>query len=103
MPRDSVFEEIIEELAEEFRLNKKVVRFLVMTYYKEVRDIIREGDLYDLSTLKGVYMPGLGKFKVKSKRRVEYIRALKERRKNVQFFPGEKQEDRADTGRSDDS
>lgn len=83
MPSDSVFEEIIEELAEEFRLDKKIVRFLIKTYYKEVRDIMREGDLNDYSTLKGIYMPGLGKFKVKSKKHVDYIRSIKRERKYV--------------------
>ncbi len=74
MPNDRVFEEIIKELSEEFNLNKKVIRFIISNYYRNVRDIIREGDIYDVSTLKGIYIPGFGALRVKNKKRVEYIR-----------------------------
>lgn len=81
MPNDPDFEEILDELAEEFKLKKSVIRFVIMNYYRNVRDIMREGDLDDMSTLKAIYIPGFARLGIKSKRRVEYIRNIK--KKNV--------------------
>jgi nucleoid DNA-binding protein len=74
MPNDPVFNEIISDLAEEFQLDKRTVRYVIMDYYKEIRDIIRFGDLNDYKSLKGIYIPGFGKIKVRTKKRVDYIR-----------------------------
>lgn len=83
MPNDREYEEILSELAEEFRLNKNVVRYIINAYYREVRDIIREGDMNDYRSLKGIYIPRFGKLRVKSRQRVDYIRSMKKEKKYV--------------------
>jgi hypothetical protein len=81
--QDPVIDEIIAELSDEFQLPKHVVRFIYMNYYKNVRDVIRSGDVFDDSTLKGVYIPRFGKIEVKSEKKIEKVRELTRRKRNV--------------------
>jgi nucleoid DNA-binding protein len=64
--QDRVFEEIIADLSEEFKLNKQAVRFIIMDYYKQVRKTLSYGDPYQRIPLISVRVPGLGVFKVKN-------------------------------------
>lgn len=62
-----VNDRIIEELAEEFNLPQYIVKWNINSFYRILRDFIRDRDIMDESTLKGMYVPGLGRFIPKNK------------------------------------
>lgn len=64
--QDEVFEDIISDLSEEFQLDKQVIRYVIMNYYKNVRDIMRFADPNTPYGVKSIRLSGLGKFRVKN-------------------------------------
>lgn len=76
---DRVTEEILDEVAEEFKLRKSTVRYIYMNFWKHVSDIIREGDIYEYESMWNIYIPGLGKLGIMSKKFIDKIRGYKER------------------------
>lgn len=68
---------IVEELAEEFNLPHYVIRWNISSFYRILRDFIRERDVMDESTLKGMYVPGFGRFMPKSKYSLDIVRKRK--------------------------
>lgn len=71
---DPTFEKIISEIADEKGIDKRVVRYVIMGYYKEVKNIIESADPGDYDSFIGIPMVNLGMLEPISKKKIDDVK-----------------------------
>jgi len=80
--KDSVVESIIDEIAEEKGIDRRVVSHVIMGFYKQVKNVIEKADVNDPSTFLSVTIPGFGRISPMSMRRIKVAKMRSDRLKN---------------------
>lgn len=78
---DPTFDRIVREIADEKNIDRRVVRYVIMGYYKQIKNIIEAGDLSDYDSFIGIPMVNFGLLEPISKKKIDDVKRRSDKMK----------------------
>lgn len=76
---DPTFDRIVREIADEKGIDRRVVRCIIRSYYKEIKNVIESSDSNDYDSFIGIPMVNFGLLEPISKKKIGNVKRLSDK------------------------